>query len=50
MKIYQIHQFGGMYEDHYDYIVGSYVHKESAETVMIDIKQKSKIRYAGLLN
>jgi hypothetical protein len=46
MKIYQIHKSGGMYEDHYDYIVGSYANKERAETVMADLEQKSKTRYA----
>lgn len=31
MKIYQIHKWGGQWEDSYDYIVGSYLHKEKAE-------------------
>ena len=30
-KIYQIHERGGAYEDCFDYIVGSYLHKEKAE-------------------
>ena len=31
MKIYQLHQCGGEWEDHFDYIVGSYLRKERAE-------------------
>lgn len=27
-KIYQIHERGGAYEDYFDYIVGSYLHKK----------------------
>ena len=30
-KIYQIHEKGGGCEDNFDYIVGSYLHKEKAE-------------------
>ena len=30
MKIYQIHEYGGQWEDAYDYIVGSYLHQEKA--------------------
>ena len=30
-KIYQIHERGGEYEDRFDHIVGSYLHKEKAE-------------------
>ena len=30
-KIYQIHERGGAYEDYFDHIVGSYLHKEKAE-------------------
>ena len=30
-KIYQIHETGGEYEDFFDYIVGSYLHKEKAK-------------------
>ena len=29
--IYQIHEQGGEYEDRFDHIVGSYLHKEKAE-------------------
>lgn len=31
MKIYQLHEFGGEWEDRYDYIRGSYLRKERAE-------------------
>ena len=31
IKIYQIHEKGGGCEDNFDYIVGSYLHKEKAE-------------------
>ena len=31
MKIYQLHKYGGEWEDSYDYIIGSYLHKEKAE-------------------
>jgi hypothetical protein len=30
MKIYQIHEWGGEWEDRYDYIVGSYLSEEKA--------------------
>ena len=30
-KIYQIHEQGGEYEDRFDNVVGSYLHKERAE-------------------
>ena len=30
-KIYQIHERGGTYEDRFDHIVSSYLHKEKAE-------------------
>ena len=31
MKIYQIHAYGGQYEDRYDYIQSSYISREKAE-------------------
>lgn len=31
MKIYQIHEYGGEYEDRYDWIVASYLSKEKAQ-------------------
>lgn len=30
MKIYQIHEYGGEWEDKYDWIVGSYLSEERA--------------------
>lgn len=29
-KIYQIHELGGEYEDNFDNIVGSYLHKKTS--------------------
>lgn len=34
MKIYQIHNIGGEYEDAYDVIVGTYLRRESAEKAL----------------
>lgn len=31
MKIYQLHKYGGEWEDYRNYIIGSYLHKERAE-------------------
>lgn len=31
MKIYQLHKYGGEWEDAYDHIIGSYMGKERAE-------------------
>ena len=31
MKIYQLHEYSGEYEDFRDYIIGSYLRKERAE-------------------
>lgn len=31
MKIYQIHKYGGVWEDSYDYIVASFISKEKAD-------------------
>lgn len=30
MKIYQVHEYGGFWEDRFDYIVGSYLSEEKA--------------------
>ena len=38
MKIYQLHEYGGEWEDAYDYIIGSYLRKERAEEVMAQAK------------
>ena len=32
MKIYQIHETVGQWEDYFDYIVGTYLHKDRAES------------------
>ncbi len=34
MKIYQLHKYGGKWEDYRDYIIGSYLRKERAEEEM----------------
>ena len=34
MKIYQLHEYTGEYEDFRDYIIGSYFSKERADTEM----------------
>lgn len=34
MKIYQLHTYGGEWEDSFDYIIGSYLRKERAEEEM----------------
>ena len=34
MIIYQIHQYGGVWEDAYDHIIGSYLRQERAEEKM----------------
>lgn len=31
MTIYQLHEYGGQWEDRFDYIIGSYLKKERAE-------------------
>jgi len=36
-KIYQIHAFGGQWEDAYDYIVSSHLRPERAEEVMQEL-------------
>ena len=34
MKIYQLHKYGGEWEDSYDHIIGSYLRKERAEEML----------------
>ena len=46
MKIYQLHEYGGEYEDRYDYIIGSYLRKERAEEKKIQAEQIEKERIA----
>lgn len=46
MKIYQLHRYGGEWEDTYDYIIGSYLRKERAEEALTqaqeeDLKQQA---------
>ena len=40
MKIYQLHKYGGEWEDAFDHIIGSYLRKERAE----EEKVKAKLR------
>ena len=40
MKIYQLHEYGGEWEDSYDYIIGSYLRKERAEEEKIKAEVK----------
>ena len=42
MKIYQIHEHTGDYEDYRDYIVGSYLKKERAEEEKTKLELKEK--------
>ncbi len=44
MKIYQLHQYGGEWEDSYDYIVGSYLRKERAEEAMAIFQRVDQIK------
>ena len=46
MKIYQLHERGGEYEDYYDYIRGSYLKKERAEEEKFKAEQREKERIA----
>ena len=39
MKIYQLHEYSGEYEDFRDYIIGSYLRKERAEEEKIKAEQ-----------
>jgi hypothetical protein len=53
MKIYQIHEFGGQWEDYYDYIVGTYLHKDRAELEMkklVDTEEAHQKRYEKCQN
>ena len=45
-KIYQIHERGGAYEDRFDHIVGSYLHKEKAERELKKFNDALNKRYA----
>lgn len=47
MKIYQIHETGGQWEDYFDYIVGTYLHKDRAESEMQKLVDKEECRRKG---
>lgn len=42
MRIYQIHEYGGEWEDAYDYIVGSYLSEERAKAEMKQLEKEEK--------
>lgn len=42
MKIYQLHKYGGEWEDAYDYIIGSYLFKIRAEEEKIKAELKDE--------
>lgn len=44
MKIYQIHEYGGEWEDKYDYIVGSYLSEKKAIIKKEQLEKEEKIR------
>lgn len=48
MKIYQLHEFGGEWEDRYDIIIGSYLRKERAEEEKgkAEIKEEELIKHS----
>ena len=48
MKIYQLHKYGGEWEDYRNYIIGSYLHKERAEEEMAKAQDEElqKIRFS----
>lgn len=43
MKIYQIHEYGGQYEDYFDYIVVSYLDKNKAIEKMTELEKEEKL-------
>lgn len=45
MKIYQLHEYSGEWEDFHDYIIGSYLRKERAE----EEKAKKEAKEAELI-
>lgn len=42
MLIYQLHKYGGQWEDSFDYIIGSYLKKERAEEEKAKAEAKEK--------
>lgn len=49
MKIYQLHECSGEWEDYHDYIIGSYLRKERAEEEKAkrEAKEKELIEQSG---
>ena len=45
-KIYQIHETGGEYDEFFDNIVGSYLHRERAEQELKKLNAASDANYA----
>lgn len=46
MKVYEIREFGGEYEDRYDNFHSAYLSEEKAKTVMQELKEKLKKDWA----
>lgn len=44
MKIYQIHEIGGQYEDSFDEIVGTYIHENNAKDRLKVLVKELKAR------
>ena len=44
MTIYQLHEYGGEWEDKYDYIIGSYLNKVRAEEEKVRAEQAETLR------
>ena len=42
MKIYQLHEYSGVWEDFHDYIRGSYLRKERAEKEKVKAEAEEK--------
>ena len=43
MKIYQLHKYGGEWEDSFDYIVASFLKKEKAEKIMAELQEEDAL-------
>lgn len=43
MKIYQLHKYGGEWEDSFDHIIGSYLRKERAAEEKIKAEAEEKV-------
>ena len=44
MKIYQLYEYGGQWEDAFEYIIGSYMRKERADEEKLKAEQKETER------